>query len=1047
MAVSLLAFTRMLAPAQTPHSGTPAPESHSATVTESRQKFTTYPYSDPNPIPLPPPVYPYHRWDGFTSVPVEKEWKTVLLENDYIRVMILPEIGGKIWAAVEKKTGVSFLYYNHVVKFRDVAMRGPWTSGGLEANYGIIGHTPACSSPVDYLTRTNEDGSVSCIIGTLDLLTRSYWRMEIRLPADKAFFQTRSFWYNTTPLEQPYYHWMNAGLKATDDLEFIYPGNRYIGHEGEYADWPVNEQNGKLISWYKNNDFGGYKSYHVFGKYTDFSGAYYHNEDRGMIRYGTHDGKPGKKLWIWGLSRQGMIWEKLLTDTDGQYFELQSGRLFNQNAPGSSLTPFKHRGFAPYGADSWQEYWYPVDGTKGILAASEYGALNLKVERGLLKIYLSPVQALNDTLRVLVAGREVYRHLVKTGPLALFSDSVDLSGVGGTGPAGVPSGSQTTGGLPDSLIATLGDHLLDYSTGTGDMLGRPVQAPADFNWSSVYGHYLQAAEAMDMKDYHRAGMALDSALQKDAHYLPALVKQAELLYRNMRYTEALQVARHALSIHTEDGSANFIYGLVNDMLGNYTDARDGLDIASQDPAFRSAAYTSLARLYIRKGLLGRALDCTGKALDAQSQNIDALQLRTVIYRVTGDTAGHGVTLRELQSLDALNHFSRWEYYLNDSVYHPGGPAHVTGGPAHHTLQEFTSLIRGELPQEVYLELACWYYDCGMSSDALRILRLCPPVAEAKIWLAYLTGQPLDVAGLDPVRAFPFRWETAKVLETMLPKYPSWFLRYQLALIYWDRDRQEEARKLLKDCGDQPAYAPFYAWRAAVAVKEDSTDAMHDLEKAAELDPHWRYAKLLAEYYIRHNDPVKAGAIAQKSYLGHPDNYIMGMLYARTLLLNHEFAACDKLLATLNIIPFEGATIGRELYRETKLMLAVQEMKKRSYKMALVRIGEARQWPERLGVGAPYPEDQDLRLEDWMTYRCYAALRQDRAARAALERIVGFHPKVDNTVPNFITVNNRITDWAGALLKGGTPDIGGWQDVHREDANSRVLRALEDAGRW
>ncbi|HEY4208960.1 MAG TPA: DUF5107 domain-containing protein [Puia sp.] len=699
--------------------GTASATAAPATVTESMQKFTTYPYSDPNPIPMAPPVYPYYRWDGFTNVPVEKEWKVVMLENAYIRVMILPEIGGKIWAATEKKTGAPFLYYNHVIKFRDVAMRGPWTSGGLEANYGIIGHTPACASPVDYLTRTNGDGSVSCIIGTLDLLTRSYWRMEIRLPADKAFFQTRSFWYNTTPLEQPYYHWMNAGLPVGDGLEFIYPGNKYIGHAGEYAAWPVNQQNGKLISWYKNNDFGEYKSYHVFGQYTDFSGAYWHDKDRGMIRYGTHDDKPGKKLWIWGLSRQGMIWEKLLTDTDGQYFELQSGRLFNQNMAQSSLTPFKHRGFAPYGADSWQEYWYPVEGTHGILAASEYGALNLVPDKSMLRIYISPAQALRDTLRISVDGRVVYRRLVEARPLEVFKDSVALTaGAGLTGASLSGAGS-----LPDSLEAVLGDHLLDYrySVRSDDTLSRPVQAPAGFDWSTVYGHYLMACEAMDMKDYHRAGVQLDSALEKDAHYLPALVKKAELLYRNLHYAEALQVARHALSIHTEDGETNFIYGLVNDMLGNFNDARDGFDIASQDPAWRGAAYTSLARLYLRRGWLARALDCTAKAVAAQSQNVDALQLRAVIFRLLGDTASSHETLRAVQSLDELNHFARWEYFLGDSSRHP--------------LREFTSLIRGELPQEVYMELACWYYNCGLRAEAKRLFQLCPPVAEAKIRLA------------------------------------------------------------------------------------------------------------------------------------------------------------------------------------------------------------------------------------------------------------------------------------------------------------------------
>ena len=96
-------------------------------------------------------IYPYFRFDGYTDTPVDREWTVVELENDYLRVMILPEIGGKIWTAVEKSTGRSFIYDNHVVKFRDIAMRGPWTSGGIEPNYGIIGHTPNCATPVDYV--------------------------------------------------------------------------------------------------------------------------------------------------------------------------------------------------------------------------------------------------------------------------------------------------------------------------------------------------------------------------------------------------------------------------------------------------------------------------------------------------------------------------------------------------------------------------------------------------------------------------------------------------------------------------------------------------------------------------------------------------------------------------------------------------------------------------------------------------------------------------------------------------------------------------------
>ncbi|MFZ1703758.1 MAG: DUF5107 domain-containing protein, partial [Saprospiraceae bacterium] len=233
-------------------------QNDTTTFKEYKKVFTTYPFSDPDPIPKPDTkIYPYYRFDGFTDKHVQKEWKVIELENDYIKLIILPEIGGKIWSATEKSTGKDFVYNNHVVKFRDIAMRGPWTSGGVEANYSIIGHTPNCATPVDYMIIKKEDGSASCVIGVLDLITRTSWKLDINLPGDKAYFTTSSFWFNSTELEQPYYTWMNTGIKAAGNLQFIFPGKNYLGHEGEYNSWPINKENGKDLSFYKNNDFGG----------------------------------------------------------------------------------------------------------------------------------------------------------------------------------------------------------------------------------------------------------------------------------------------------------------------------------------------------------------------------------------------------------------------------------------------------------------------------------------------------------------------------------------------------------------------------------------------------------------------------------------------------------------------------------------------------------------------------------------------------------------------------------------------------------------------
>jgi len=143
-------------------------------LSPERTTFTTYPFSDPSPVPslaYRPDIYPYFKFEGYSVDPVRQEWNLITLENDHLKVSIMPEIGGRVWGAVEKSTGKGFIYENEVVKFRNIAMRGPWTSGGIEFNFGIIGHAPSTATPVDYLMYENEDGSLTCIVGTMDWIS------------------------------------------------------------------------------------------------------------------------------------------------------------------------------------------------------------------------------------------------------------------------------------------------------------------------------------------------------------------------------------------------------------------------------------------------------------------------------------------------------------------------------------------------------------------------------------------------------------------------------------------------------------------------------------------------------------------------------------------------------------------------------------------------------------------------------------------------------------------------------------------------------------
>lgn len=948
-----------------------------ATVREYRKVIRTYPFSDPNPIPQVGRIYPYFRFDGYTDTPVNREWTVVELENDYLRIQILPEIGGKIWSAVEKSTGRSFIYDNHVVKFRDIAMRGPWTSGGIEPNYGIIGHTPNCATPVDYVTRTTSQGA-EVVIGVLDLLTRTPWRLVIALPHDKAYFTTRSAWYNASPLEQPYYSWMNAGIKAAGNLELVYPGTNYIGHGGELFPWPINAENGKNLAFYEQNDFGSYKSYHVVGRETDFFGAYWHDDDFGMGHYAPRDDKLGKKAWIWGLSRQGMIWERLLTDTDGQYVEVQSGRLFNQAAEQSTFTPFKHRGFEPHATDMWTEYWFPVKGTSGFVAANEHGALNVVLpgmlrpsagkgappaKAAALELRFSPLESVDDRLEVLDGDRVVYSAPLALKPMQTWSTSLDVQ---------VPAGR---------LRVRIGSWF-DYRPVAGEALSRPLESPKGFDWASVQGLHLEGKEWMRQREYAQAQAALEACLKQDPNYLPALSDLAMLKYRAMDYQGAWNLARRGLAIDAYDPASNYYYGLASVRLGRTADARDGFEVAAQSPGFRGAAWTELAKLSVATGDTSRAEAYAWRIVDADPMNLDGYRVLAVLARIGHHAPAAGIAARRTYDLNPLDHFVRAEAYLAQ--------------PTPSFRHALADGVRNEMPGETFLELAAWYRDAGRADDARRVLEAGPLNGEALYWLAFLQDSLHDPAAAETLRradaasarlVFPFRSESAPVFEWAVTRTANWRPRYYLALIHWNLGDTRGALDLMNACGDALDFAPLFAARAKLEERSDRARALADLRRAGELDPgEWRYGRLLAERFIEDRAFDQALATAARYAAASPENSILGLLHVKTLLLTRRFPDAVDLLARLNVLPHEGATEARGLYREAQLMSAVEQMKAGRADAALQRIAAAREWPERLGVGKPYPADTDERLEDYLAAQCLARQGRKTESNALVEKL-------------------------------------------------------------
>lgn len=556
------------------------------------------------------------------------------------------------------------------------------------------------------------------------------------------------------------------------------------------------------------------------------------------------------------------------------------------------------------------------------------------------------------------------------------------------------------------------------------MLSRPVQSPADFDWNTAYGLYLQGKEDIRQRYYITAEEKLRASLQKEPYYVPALTSLAMVLYRNMQYDSALSVAKKALCVDTYDEAANYYYGLINSKLGNITDAKDGFDLAAMGAEYRNAAYTALSNIYFKENNLAKATEYANKSIAYNRYAIDAYQLLAVIYRQQNNQLAAAKILEILRLYDPLNHFSRFEKFL--------------WKPAEENKKGFTGLIRNEMPHETFLELAIWYNNAGRRSDAAKLLRLSPVNAEVLYWQAYLQNKPLNVQEIHPEMVFPFRTETADILKDLIQKNDNWLLKYHLALIEWNSNNTASAKQLFQGLRNDPDFAPFYAARANFNMKNDNSLVLNDLIQAQKMDKNqWRFGKNLINFYLSRKQYDQALEVAKEYQNQFKGNFVLDMLYAKTLLLNKKYSEANNILRTIQILPNEGATGGRQLYKETQLMLALEEMKNKSYNKALQYITAARLWPESLGVGKPYSEDIDERLEDWLAYESNTKQGNDQAAKKMLDKIIS------KSKENQSSINNLVTAWALQKTRKGDQARKLLNDWIEKEPNNVLARWARD----
>jgi len=551
--------------------------SRAQSVSEASTSIKTYPFSDPNPVPSMgvnkniSRFYPYFMFDGYTDKATPQNWKVVTLDNKYITVQVLPQVGGKVYGAIDKSTGNDFVYLNKVMKFRAIGSRGPWTSGGIEHNFGLdIGHAPWAAAPVDYIFRKREDGTLECVVGGLDLASRTQWRVTISLPENSAYFETTALLYNPTPFHHAYLSWENAAYRATEDLEFFFPGNYHIDHDGSARPWPIDEK-GRDISAYKNNNFGTSKSYHVMGSTRNWFGGIWQNSKQGFGHWAPYTDAPGKKLWIWSLARDGAIWENLLTDNDGQYIEAQSGVKFNQADVVSGYhSPFKQLSLRPGYTETKYETWFPVKGIDTIADATTAGSLAIKRTNDSIGIAISANISLADSLYILSGKKILHATAMQLEPSAIYRASYPLSSSAG-----------------DVEVKTVKSKLHYRSIPV--YIDRPVVSPEDYSPDDAQRLFRLAEDKNSMRLFDEALQLYSACLQKEPSHTGALARIAELMYRRTDDDSAILYARKALALNTYDAAANYIAGIIERRRDNINEAEELFSVAIRTFEFRANA--------------------------------------------------------------------------------------------------------------------------------------------------------------------------------------------------------------------------------------------------------------------------------------------------------------------------------------------------------------------------------------------------------------------------------------------------------------------------
>lgn len=901
-------------------------------------------------------VYPYPMQTGVTGQRSVESYRAVVLENDYIRLIVLPELGGRIYAAHDKTNeDFDFIYHNHVIKPSLVALRGAWISGGIEWNFPTRGHTTNTFSPVMHKIIKAEDGSVTCVVGTTEWVRRMKWAVFITVYPDRSCFRTRILLSNPTLTHNRAYFWSNAAVHAWPDTQVVFPptDHTFAGMRRSPEPWPINR--GTDVSWYKNTPFA-----HDFfcGVPGDYHGAYNDQRDCGTVHTASGYESPGQKFWTWGTARSGAIWEDLLTDTDGQYIEVQAGRLPTQ---GDTWI------FEPHMRESWDEYWYPVRKMKGFVKANPEAAVNLSLRAGKLLLAVNTTREVRDaTLRVLADGRQVLNRKLTIGPRKPWQEEIAVSDQAKTWRL--------------ELSDDHGRRIIAYDTDRKPLPSPDLEPQFPSSESgSVEEVFLAGYYALKHWRPARARRLFKETLERDPGFTPALRMLAILDFQAGDFEQAYKRSQTVLARNDDDTTARYYSALCRIRLGIAERTKDDLHRIGRRAAYRHVAPYVLASLAVAEDDLPGA-----ETLLRQSNrhNPSDLKTRTILASVLRHL-GRGEEAREIVDR-VLNEDPIYELALLERVFLGGDD----GEP---------SLLSDD-PQYT-IEAACGYLEMNLLEDTVRALELCQERSSTRqhpfveFFLGYLAdrmGQP-DRAescykrglALSPKSVFPFRTESLAVLQTGLRYDPdSWKLHYYLGTLLTAKLRWREglehfqaATKTSPNCSVLYSNLGTVYWRKLKDLKK----AQAAFEKARECDPDdYHYYVALDRLYAESDEPAKRQDLFSQTPPDVGNDFRVRFRHATYYCDVGRYDEALGVLRETTFIPWEGFTQVHNLYARVLHLRADKQMRDGNYDQAIQDLRQAMEYPENLGVGKPH--NPNFVREHYSLGVCYGALGKTALAR-------------------------------------------------------------------